>query len=76
MTLGWLLIVAAVIAWGWTGLIMVPVVLLASVFLVRATRLGAGRSEEDVIIPAIGRPVTHAPRPAPATFVPDGGGGA
>ena len=72
MTLGWLLIVAAVIAWGWAGLIMAPVVVLASFFLLRATRLGAGRSEEDVVIPAIGRPVTRAPRLSPV----DGGGAA
>jgi NADH-quinone oxidoreductase subunit H len=65
MALGWLLIVAAVIAWGWAGLLMVPAVLLASVFLIRATRLGGGRSEEDVIIPSIGRPVTRAPRLGP-----------
>jgi len=71
MTLGWLLIVAAVIAWGWAGLIMVPVVVFASLFLIRATRLGAGRSEEDVIIPAIGRPVTRAPRLSPVE--PSGG---
>ena len=71
MTLGWLLIVAAVIAWGWAGLIMVPVVVFASLFLIRATHLGAGRSEEDVIIPAIGRPVTRAPRLSPVE--PSGG---
>jgi NADH-quinone oxidoreductase subunit H len=71
VTLGWLLIVAAVIAWGWAGLIMVPVVVFASLFLIRATRLGAGRSEEDVVIPAIGRPVTHAPRLSPVE--PSGG---
>ena len=71
VTLGWLLIVAAVIAWGWAGLIMVPVVVFASLFLIRATRLGAGRSEEDVIIPAIGRPVTRAPRLSPVE--PSGG---
>ena len=30
LSLGWLLLVAAIIAWGWGGLILVPVVLLAS----------------------------------------------
>jgi hypothetical protein len=50
---------------------MVPVIVLASVFLVRATRLGAGRTEEDVIIPAIGRRVTRAPRLSPVD--PQGG---
>jgi NADH-quinone oxidoreductase subunit H len=72
LALGWLLIVAAVIAWGWAGLLMVPAVLLASVFLIRATRLGAGRSEADVVIPAIGRHVTPAPRLTPVD--PAGGG--
>jgi NADH-quinone oxidoreductase subunit H len=72
MALGWLLIVAAVIAWGWAGLLMVPAVLLASVFLVRATRLGGGRSEDDVVIPSIGRRVTRAPRLSPVD--PAGGG--
>jgi len=55
--------VAAIVAWGWRGLILVPFVLLASVLLIRATRLGEGRSEEDVVIPAIGRRVTHPLRP-------------
>jgi NADH-quinone oxidoreductase subunit H len=63
LTLGWLLLVAAVIAWGWGGLILVPVMLIATTLLVRATQLGAGRSEEDVIIPAIGRRVTRPTRP-------------
>jgi NADH-quinone oxidoreductase subunit H len=69
MTLGWLLLVAAVVAWGWRGLIVVPFVLLAGGLLLRATQLGGGRSEEDVIIPAIGRRVTRPPRP-PLTPLP------
>ncbi len=69
MTLGWLLLVAAIIAWGWAGLILVPVVLLATVVLLRASHLGSGRSEEDAIIPAVGRRVSRPPRPR-LTFVP------
>jgi NADH-quinone oxidoreductase subunit H len=65
LTLGWLLLVAAIIAWGWAGLILVPVVLLASALLLRADQLGRGRSEEDVVIPVIGRRVTRAPRLTP-----------
>jgi hypothetical protein len=37
------------------------------VLLIRATRLGDGRSEEDVVIPAIGRRVTHPLRPVGPT---------
>jgi len=74
MTLGWLLLVAAVIAWGWGGLILVPVVLLASLLLLRANRLGMGRSEEDVVIPVIGRRVTRAPRLSPVEPTPGGEG--
>jgi len=76
LTLGWLLLVAAIIAWGWGGLILVPVMLLATVLLVRATSLGAGRSEEDVIIPDIGRRVTGPARTPirPLEPVPGGDG--
>jgi NADH-quinone oxidoreductase subunit H len=58
MTLAWLLLVAAVVTWHWKGLIMVPVVLVAAVLLIRANKLGAGRSEEDAIIPSVGRRLT------------------
>jgi hypothetical protein len=50
----------------------VPVVVLASLLLVRANALGAGRSEEDVIIPAIGARVTRAPRLTPVEPTPGG----
>jgi NADH-quinone oxidoreductase subunit H len=72
MTLGWLLLVAAVVAWGWRGLILVPVVVLASVLLIRANQLGTGRSEEDVVIPVIGSRVTRAPRLTPVDPNPGG----
>jgi NADH-quinone oxidoreductase subunit H len=65
--LGWLLLVAAIVAWGVRGLILVPFVLLATGLLLRATRLGDSRSEEDVVVPAIGRRVT---RPARLTPLP------
>jgi NADH-quinone oxidoreductase subunit H len=68
LTLGWLLLVAAIVAWGWAGLFLVPVVILASFLLMRATKLGKGRGDEDLIIPAIGRRVTRPPRLSP---VPD-----
>jgi hypothetical protein len=78
MTLGWLLLVAAIIAWGWGGLILVPVVLLATVVLLRASHLGAGRSEEDAVIPSIGRRVSRPPRPrlTPVPADPTQGGDA
>jgi NADH-quinone oxidoreductase subunit H len=72
MTLGWLLLVAAVVTWGWGGLILVPVVILASVLLIRANHLGNGRSEEDVIIPVIGSRMTRAPRLTPMEPGPGG----
>ena len=56
MTLGWLLLVAAIVAWGWAGLILVPVVVLASVLLMRANKLGSGRSDDDVVIPVDRQP--------------------
>jgi NADH-quinone oxidoreductase subunit H len=68
LTLGWLLLVAGIVAWGWAGLWLVPVVILASFLLMRATKLGKGRGDEDLIIPAIGRRVTRPPRLSP---VPD-----
>jgi NADH-quinone oxidoreductase subunit H len=65
MTLGWLLLVASVIIWRWAGLAMVAVVGAASLLLIRANKLGAGRSEQDSIIPTVGRRVTRAPRLTP-----------
>src|SRR6202044_4034755 len=62
LTLGWLLLVAAIVAWGWAGLILVPVVILASFLLMRATRLGLCCGDANHIIPAIGHRVT---RPSP-----------
>ena len=63
---------AAIITWGWGGLILVPVVILASVLLIRANKLGTGRSEEDVILPVIGSRVTRAPRLSPVEPGPGG----
>jgi NADH-quinone oxidoreductase subunit H len=72
MTLGWLLVVAAVLAWGWSGLLTLPVIGVAAVLLTRANKLGANRSEEDVIIPSVGERVTRAPRLSPVTTPPGG----
>jgi NADH-quinone oxidoreductase subunit H len=68
LTLGWLLLVAAVVTWHWSGLIMAPVVLAAAVLLIRATRLGSDASAHDSVLPSVGRRVT------PATRLPDGPG--
>src|SRR6202041_1441948 len=73
LTLGWLLVVAAVVTWHWAGLIMVPVVLAASVLLVRATRLGAHRTDDESVLLSVGRRLTPATRPLGA---PTRGGGA
>jgi NADH-quinone oxidoreductase subunit H len=63
LTLGWLLLVAAVVAWGWAGIILLPVLIIASTLLFRANTLGSGRSEEDLVIPEVGRRVTPPLRP-------------
>ena len=67
MSLGWLLLVAGIVAWGWGGLILLVPVVLASVLLLRANKLGSGRSEEDLVIPAIGGRVS---RPTAAGALP------
>jgi len=74
MTLAWLLLVASVVTWRWGGLFMVPVVVVAAVLLTRANQLGAGRSEQDSIIPPIGGRVTSAPRLRPVETPPGGEG--
>jgi len=66
MSLAWLLLVAAVVTWHWSGLIMAPVVLAAAVLLIRATRLGSDASAHDSVLPSVGRRVTSATR------LPDG----
>jgi NADH-quinone oxidoreductase subunit H len=67
MTLAWLLLVASVITWHWGGLIMVAVVVLAAALLIRANKLGAGRSEADAILPTVGSRLTPAPRLNPVS---------
>jgi NADH-quinone oxidoreductase subunit H len=62
MTLAWLLLVAAVVTWHWGGLFMIPVVLVAAVLLTRANKLGAGRSAQESVLPAVGQRLTPAPR--------------
>jgi NADH-quinone oxidoreductase subunit H len=62
MSLGWLLLVASVVTWHWKGLIMLPVVLVASAMLIRANKLGAGRSEQSSVLPVVGQRLTRAPR--------------
>ena len=49
---------------------------LATALLIRATRLGAHRSEEDVIIPSIGSRVTRPARTPVSPFRPAPGGDA
>jgi len=64
MSLAWLLLVAGIVAWQWRGLILVPVVVAAGVLLVRATRLGSHRTEEESVLPSVGRRLDPArPRP-------------
>ncbi len=63
MSLAWLLLVAAILTWGWGGLILVPVVVVAGVLLVRATSLGSDRTEKESVLPSVGRRVSPALRP-------------
>ena len=63
MSLGWLLLVASILSWGWAGLFMVPVVVAAGVLLVRATHLGSDRTEKESVLPSVGRRVSPALRP-------------
>jgi NADH-quinone oxidoreductase subunit H len=70
MTLAWLLLVAAVVTWHWRGLIMLPVVIVAAVLLTRANQLGAGRSEQESVLPAVGQRLTPASRPRGAGPAP------
>jgi NADH-quinone oxidoreductase subunit H len=63
LTLAWLLMVAAIVTWHWWGLLMVPVVVGAGVLLVRATRLGSVHTEQELILPAVGRRVSPVERP-------------
>jgi len=61
LTLGWLLLVAAIVAWGWAGLFLVPVVLLASILLIRANKLDVGFFAQHQVddLDASGTPYTH-----------------
>jgi hypothetical protein len=63
LTLAWLLLVASVVTWHWRGLIMIPVVAAAAVLLVRATRLGSHRTEQELVLPSVGRRVSPVQRP-------------
>ncbi len=72
MSLAWLLVVASIVTWGWTGLIMVPVVVAAAVLLIRATHLGSDRTEKESVLPSVGRRVTPALRPRGGPTSPQG----
>jgi hypothetical protein len=78
MSLAWLLLVAGIVSWGWGGLILLAPVAVATVLLLRANSLGSGRSEDDVVIPAIGPRVTRPTRltPVPLPSNPTDGGDA
>ena len=67
MSLAWLLLVAGIVSWGWGGLILLVPVGLATVLLLRANKLGSGRTDELLVIPTVGGRVT---RPAAADASP------
>ena len=70
MSLGWLLLVASILSWGWAGLFMVPVVVAAGVLLVagHSSRLGP---HGERVRPPVGR-APGLPGAAPARR-PDAG---
>ncbi len=57
MTLGWLMIVAAIVVWHWWGLLVAVGVVAAAVLLNRAFAVGATREEEHAILPPVGQRV-------------------
>jgi NADH-quinone oxidoreductase subunit H len=61
-TLGWLLIVASIIAWGLWGLFVAVGCVGAFFVLNRAMKVGNGRDAENAVIPAVGTRVAPAPR--------------
>jgi NADH-quinone oxidoreductase subunit H len=60
LSLGWLMIVAAVVVWRWWGLVLVAVVVAAAVLLRRSFAIGADRSEVHAVIPVAGPKVSPA----------------
>jgi NADH-quinone oxidoreductase subunit H len=72
LTLGWLLIVAAVVVWHWWGLLGILVVLVAGAILKQAFRVGANRTEDGALGPTMGAKVTPSTLFAPAVSSPPG----
>jgi NADH-quinone oxidoreductase subunit H len=66
MSLAWLLLVAGIVSWGWGGLILLVPVALATVLLLRANKLGSGRTDELLVIPTVGGRVTPPLRLTPS----------
>ena len=62
LSLAWMLIVAAVIVWGWGGLIVAGVAVVAGIVLARAFAIGGRRQRDDAILPPVGARVVPPPR--------------
>jgi len=67
LTLGWLMIVAAVVVWRWWGLLVAVAVVAAGVVLRRAFAVGTERGGEHTVLPTVGAKVSPASlfRPPP-----------
>ena len=62
MTLGWLLLVAAILTWHWWGLLSVPVIVVCGFLLNRSNMIGAAKVEEDAIVHPVGERVSSLER--------------
>jgi NADH-quinone oxidoreductase subunit H len=58
LTLGWLMLVAAIVIWHWWGLFAIGVIVVAGVVLKLALRVGADRSESGAFGEGVGMKVT------------------
>jgi NADH-quinone oxidoreductase subunit H len=62
MSLGWLLIVGAIVLWNWYGLLVALGIVLAGGVVARAFAIGHLRDEEHSILPPVGRRLSPPPR--------------
>jgi NADH-quinone oxidoreductase subunit H len=61
LSLGWMLIVAGVIIWGWWGLLVAVGVVVAGTLMYRAFAIGGRRQLDDAVLPPVGLRLTPVP---------------